>query len=108
LFSAPIEIGPALLMKELNRCILHRRYPEHGLIELALAAFLGVPAKRAANIKYSHKGFDFRRAFKYFRAHSWDVNVISFGPLPIPTWYGNSQVYFWLTKKAFLNSPFFN
>ncbi len=42
LCSAPIEIGLALLMKEINRCILHKRLPENSAFELFLASFLGL------------------------------------------------------------------
>lgn len=100
LFSAPIEIGPAVLMKELNRCILHKRLPENSVIELFLASFLGLAAKRAENIKGSHKGFDFRKTIRFLEDHYGPVTIVSYGPLPIGTWYGNSQVYFWLTRRS--------
>lgn len=99
LFSAPIEIGPALFMKELNRCILHKRLPEYSVVELFLSSFLGVAAKRAENIKVSHKGFDFRQTIRFLEEQYGPVTIISYGPLPIGTWYGNSQVYFWLTRR---------
>lgn len=100
LFSAPIEIGPAVLMKELNRCILHKRLPENSVIELFLASLLGRAAKRAENIKASHKGFDFRKTIRFLEDHYGPVTIVSYGPLPIGTWYGNSQVYFWLTRRS--------
>lgn len=99
LFSAPIEIGPAILMKELNRCILHKRLPENKLLELLLASIFGISAKRSINIKNSHKGFDFRKTIKYLEETYGPVTIESYGPLPIPTWYGNSQIYFWLEKR---------
>jgi len=100
LFSAPIEIGPALLMKELNRCILHKRLPENSSLELLLASLVGVPAKRAKNIKSSHKRFDFRKAIHFLEGEFGPVTIASYGPFPIGTWYGNSQVYFWLTRRS--------
>jgi len=99
LFSAPIEIGPALLMKELNRCILHKRLPEYSPFELFLASLFGVAAKRAENLKTSHKGFDFRKVIHFLNDEFGPVTIASYGPLPIGTWYGNSQVYFWLTRR---------
>ncbi len=99
LISAPIEIGPALLMKEITRCFLHKRRPENNLLELLLASFFGLPAKRAVNVKNSHKGFDFRDVIHFLECHFGPIKIASYGPLPIRTWYGNSQVYFWLTKK---------
>lgn len=96
--SAPIEIGPALLLKEFNRSIYRLKRPEHGLWELLKASFLAIPAKRAVDLKTSHKGFDFRLAKKYLEQKGWNVSIMHYGPLPIGTWYGNSQVYMWLHK----------
>lgn len=100
LASVPIEIGPALLMKEINRSVLHKRLPENSLRELFLASFFGIAAKRAKNIKTSHKGFDFRETIRFLENEHGPVDIASYGPLPIGTWYGNSQVYFWLTKRS--------
>ena len=96
--SAPIEIGPALILKELNRSIFRFKKPEHGFLELIKASFLARPAKRAVDIKSSHKGFDFRRAKLYLERKGWNVHIFHYGPLPIKTWYGNSQVYMWVKK----------
>jgi hypothetical protein len=100
LISGPIEVGPALLLKEANRSILHFRRPEHGLLELAKASVLGIRASRAIDIKRSHKGFDFRNAISAIEALGWGAEMLHFGPLPIGTWYGNSQFYLWVTRKA--------
>ncbi|MFM6010814.1 MAG: methyltransferase domain-containing protein [Dolichospermum sp.] len=99
LFSAPIEIGPALLMKEFNRGFFNTRFSQNDLIELLVASFFGLASTRAENIKCSHKGFDFRRAIHFLNDEFGTVKVASYGPLPIGTWYGNSQVFFWLTKR---------
>jgi 2-polyprenyl-3-methyl-5-hydroxy-6-metoxy-1,4-benzoquinol methylase len=98
LISGPIEIGPALLAKEFNRSILRFQLPDYGLMEFAKASLIGIAATRAQNIKTSHKGFDFRQAIRFFRESGWAVEVLEFGPLPIGTWYGNSQFYLWLTR----------
>jgi 2-polyprenyl-3-methyl-5-hydroxy-6-metoxy-1,4-benzoquinol methylase len=104
LISAPIEIGPALLLKEVSR---HLQAPlrslssarfGHSASELLKASLLGIPARRAQNIKVSHKGFDFRRAIGYLRNKGWCVQVLSHGPLPIGIWYGNSQVFMWARR----------
>lgn len=100
LFSAPIEIGPAIFAKELNRSILHRRPPENTIYELLLAGFLGIPARRADNIKTSHKGFDYRAAIQFVERECGPVEIISYSPLPLVTWYGNSQVFFWATPRG--------
>lgn len=97
LMSGPIEIGPALLAKEFNRSVRQFRKPDYRLGEFLKASLLGVPADRARDIKTSHKGFDFRRAMAFIGACGWQAEVLSFGPLPIGTWYGNSQVYLWLS-----------
>ncbi|MGG1948783.1 hypothetical protein AB1286_28910 [Trinickia sp. NRRL B-1857] len=99
LISGPIEIGPALLLKEANRSVLHFRRPEHGLLELAKASVLDIRASRATDIKRSHKGFDFRKAISAIDTLGWGAEILHFGPLPIGTWYGNSQFYLWVTRK---------
>lgn len=99
LISGPIEIGPALIAKEFNRSILRFNRPDYGLVEFAKASLFGIPARRAENIKTSHRGFDFRQAVGLFRNSGWRVEVLQYGPLPIGTWYGNSQVYLWLTRQ---------
>lgn len=96
LFSAPIEIGPALLMKTFNRSIRYGQWPAIPIPRLLAAAFLGIPPQRAPNIKISHQGFDFRQTIRLLNRRFGVVRVVGYGPLPIGTWYGNSQVYFWL------------
>lgn len=93
LISAPIEIGPALFLKEFNRFILKLKKPEHGLAEFMKAALTGKAAGRAPNIKTSHKGFDFRAASRTIESHGWKVSVLGFSPIPFVGWYGNSQVF---------------
>jgi SAM-dependent methyltransferase len=99
LVSGPIEVGPALIAKEFNRSFLRFRAPEYGPIEFIKASIFGIPGRRAENIKTSHRGFDFRRAIALFERLNWSVEVLHYGPLPIDTWYGNSQVYLWLTRR---------
>lgn len=62
LASSPIEVGPALLLKEANRFWFRFRRSEHSSIEFLKASLLALPARRAENIKTSHRGFDFRHA----------------------------------------------
>jgi hypothetical protein len=98
LVSGPIEIGPALIAKEVNRSVLRFKKPEHWMVEFAKASILGIPARRAEDIKSSHRGFDFRAAIALFKALGWSVEVLNYGPLPIGTWYGNSQFYLYLAR----------
>jgi hypothetical protein len=98
LISAPIEIGPALLLKDLNRSGWGRRRSEHRPLELIKAGVLGIPARRAENVKISHRGFDFRRARTALGDLGWRTRILSFGPLPWIGWYGNSQVYMWAER----------
>jgi cyclopropane fatty-acyl-phospholipid synthase-like methyltransferase len=95
LISAPIEIGPALILKELNRSVLRLRLPEHHALEFIRASLFGIPARRAPDIKTSHRGFDFRRAREVLARLGWRTRILSYGPLPLVGWYGNSQVYMW-------------
>jgi 2-polyprenyl-3-methyl-5-hydroxy-6-metoxy-1,4-benzoquinol methylase len=92
LVSVPIEIGPAVLAKEISRCILHRRHLEMSVSELLRAAILGSPAPRAENRKNSHRGFDWRN-LRRILTETFSCEHIEFSPLPIPTWYGQSQVF---------------
>jgi SAM-dependent methyltransferase len=99
LISGPIEIGPALFLKELNRYISSFKLSDMSLMEILKAGLLGIPARRASNIKISHKGFDFRSAISYLNSRGWSTKILLYGPLPIGTWYGNSQVYLWANKS---------
>lgn len=100
LISAPIEIGPALLLKEANRLLFQARPREYALPELFKAAMLGVPGRRAGDVKESHKGFDFRASIGFLRCHGWATAVQSYGPIPLKTWYGNSQVFLLATRAS--------
>ncbi|HTP40146.1 MAG TPA: methyltransferase domain-containing protein [Steroidobacteraceae bacterium] len=93
LISAPIEIGPALFLKEMNRSLRSFAIPDYQLGEFLKAGIFGIAARRAPNVKLSHRGFDFRQAIRKMEFHGWRVSVLEYGPLPLPGWYGNSQVY---------------
>lgn len=91
LVTVPIEIGPAVLLKEPSRCILHRRRPEVTASEFLRAAFVGTPARRAENVKNSHRGYDWRATHRRFQEF-FECDHIEFSPLPYDSWYGQSQV----------------
>jgi 2-polyprenyl-3-methyl-5-hydroxy-6-metoxy-1,4-benzoquinol methylase len=97
LVSVPIEIGPAVLAKEISRSILHRRRLEMSVAELMKAAIFGVPPRRAENRKSSHRGFDWRN-IRRILAESFHCELIEFSPLPLPTWYGQSQAFMVFSK----------
>lgn len=103
LISAPIEIGPALFLKEFNRFILRMKKPEHGFGEFMKASLIGRPAARAANIKTSHKGFDFRAASRKIEARGWKISILGFSPIPLIGWYGNSQVFLLANRQGVNN-----
>lgn len=94
LFSAPIEIGPGLILKEINRTLFRLRKSENSFTEFIKASLFGIAAAPSKTPLNSHKGFDFRKAIKFIESCGWSVEILGYGPLPIPTWYGNSQVYF--------------
>jgi hypothetical protein len=100
LISAPVEIGPALLAKEFNRAFRKGRASEYSVGEFLRAALLGIPGRRTGDIKGSHKGFDFRGAMARLRQRGWRVEILAYGPLPLPTWYGNSQAYMLARRPA--------
>lgn len=91
LVSVPIMTGPAVLLKELSRSILFRRRSDMTASELFKAAFLGIPARRAENIKDSHRGFDWRVTRRTL-LESFHCVSIEFSPLPFKGPYGQSQV----------------
>ena len=95
LISAPVEIGPALIFKDLNRFALQRKQSEHRTLELLKAAIFGIPARRAEDLRTSHRGFDFRKARNNLWYRGWVTDLLAYGPLPTGIWYGNSQVYLW-------------
>lgn len=99
LISAPIEIGPALVLKDLNRSRWGRRRSEHQPLELLKASLFGVAARRAEDVKVSHRGFDFRDARATLLRLGWSTEVLEYGPLPLLGWYGNSQVYMWAQRR---------
>lgn len=94
LISGPIEVGPALLLKEFNRRVVRRsKKSPYKLGELFKAAFLGQAGPRAEDVKNSHRGFDFREAIKKIEKHGWRVEVLGYSPIRFLGWYGNSQVF---------------
>ena len=94
LVSAPIEIGPAVILKDFIRSIFFKRAMEYKFIELIKSGLFGMNIKRTNKIKSSHKGFDFRKLISLIKKKYGKVKLLGYGPLPINTWYGNSQVYF--------------
>jgi hypothetical protein len=91
LVTVPIMTGPAVLLKELSRSILFRRRSDMTGSELFRAAFLGIPARRADDIKASHRGFDWRvtrqTLLKNFRCVDTE-----YSPLPFKIPHFQSQV----------------
>ena len=94
LVSAPIELGPAVIVKDIVRSLLFKRPLEYELMELIKCGIFGINVSRSHSIKGSHKGFDFRKSISFIKENYGEVRILGFGPLPIGTWYGNSQVYF--------------
>ena len=55
LISAPIEIGPAIFVKDFARSFLFRRPLEYSPLELLKCGLFGMSVHRSKNIKGSHK-----------------------------------------------------
>ena len=104
LVSVPIMIGPAIILKELRRMSLHKRKSDHNLFELIIASIFALAPRRTKKIKKSHKGYDFRKTFKFIRQKYGEIQNIKYLPLPIGTWYGNSQVFF--SIKPYKNTKY--
>lgn len=98
--SVPIEAGPALILKELNRKRIEGKF-QYKFFEFIGAAFFGISGFREdPDFDYmSHKGFNFKHLIRFFKSRGWKVSVLGYGPLPIPTWYGNSQVFLSLSRE---------
>lgn len=94
LLSVPIIGGPTLLLKEANRMVLHRRGTDYTAKELAAAAFLGRPARRASDIKASHKGYDFRSLSPLVCRSGFSLTRQLLSPFPKAPWWANSQVFY--------------
>jgi SAM-dependent methyltransferase len=98
LVSVPIEMGPVILVKELSRTILFRRSPEIAPLELLKAVFVGKPPSRAADIKASHRGFDWRCTHQTL-SDMFHCEHIEFSPLPFDRWWVQSQVFMLFRKR---------
>ena len=98
LVTVPIMVGPALMLKQFNSSLLHRRRPEYSLREMLAASIWGAHITRAGDIKSSHKGYDFRETIELLR-DAFILDRIRYSPLPIRTWYGNSQAIVFARKR---------
>ena len=98
LVTVPIMTGPPVLVKELSRSILFRRRSDMTGSELLKAAFLGIPARRADDIKASHRGFDWRVTRRTL-LENFRCIKIEYSPLPFKNPYAQSQVMM-LFEKA--------
>jgi len=107
IIEVPIEIGPIVLIKELNRyrqkkagVYTSKRFWSYNLFEFLCTFIFGIPGKRIDPEKtfMEHKGFDFRELIKFIEQKGWKTKVLCYSPLPIKTWYGNSNVFIQVTR----------
>ena len=91
LVTVPIMTGPPVLVKELSRSILFRQRSDMTGSELFKAAFRGIPARRADDIKASHRGFDWR-VTRQTLLENFRCIKIEYSPLPFKNPYAQSQV----------------
>ena len=101
LISVPIEIGPVVIFKEFNRYRRTKKW-NYGFVELIKTFFLGTKGLREnpESSFMSHKGFDFRELILFLKEKNWIIEKIDYGPIPIKSWYGNSQVYLSMFNKT--------
>ena len=94
LISVPIEIGPVVIFKEINRFRYSKKW-KYKFLEFFKTCVLGIKADRVdPHLDFmEHKGFDFRELITYIRKLGWQVQLLEYGPIPVKCWYGNSQVY---------------
>ena len=97
--SVPVIGGPPLLLKEANRAVLFRRASDYSARELAAASLVGRPAPRPADIRVSHKGFDFR-ALLAAVGERFEVTDTAYTPFPVLPWWLNSQVFARMRRRS--------
>lgn len=97
IISVPIMYGLAVVLKEINRMILFRRWPEYSALELVRSVF-GRPVMRPVNPKPTHKGFDFRELKRLLKG-KYEIQETVYSPFPRLPWWINSQVFFVCQKK---------
>lgn len=93
IFSVPIIGGLTLILKEINRAIMFRRKSDYSMKELFLSTFFNVSAKRAENIKTSHKGFNFQQLEIELRT-KFQFKSKTLSPFKFLPWFLNSTVFF--------------
>jgi 2-polyprenyl-3-methyl-5-hydroxy-6-metoxy-1,4-benzoquinol methylase len=111
LVSVPIEIGPALLIKQAGRFVANRKrtygYETYTLGELVLAGVLrdteSFPnshngGEGLGNPMTGHRGFDFRKVEKLVRDRA-EVERTLFSPVPMLGPAFNSTVL-WLARRG--------
>lgn len=98
LISVPIIGGPTLLLKEANRAILFRRRSDYTARELLASALAGRAAPRPADIRVTHKGFDFRALLDRL-GERFEVGDVARSPFPALPWWLNSQVFARLRRR---------
>lgn len=98
LVTVPIMVGPALFLKELNRCVIYRQRPEHRISELFTGGLLARVPVRGDDFG-PHRGYDYRHTLRYL-SNRFALERIDYLPLPIKTWYGNSQVAMHFTSRS--------
>jgi len=96
--SVPIEIGPAVLLKEWNRVrnFGWKQRHRYKILELIGTVAFGIAGYREDPDApfLDHKGFDFRELIRFVKSKGWSVKILRYSPLPIKCWFGNSQVFF--------------
>lgn len=95
--SVPIIGGLVLILKEINRMLMFRRKSDYNLKELFLASFFNISAKRAQNIKESHKGFNFQILEKEL-TKNFSIESKIYTPFKFIPWFLNSTVFYVLNK----------
>ncbi|MCL2063201.1 MAG: class I SAM-dependent methyltransferase [Candidatus Cloacimonetes bacterium] len=97
--SVPIELGPAVIFKEIHRYKRTKKW-NYEFSELIKTVCFGKKAKRVNpdDTFMEHKGFDFRDLIYFIQQKQWTLKIIGYGPLAHKHWYGNSQIYLMLTS----------
>jgi 2-polyprenyl-3-methyl-5-hydroxy-6-metoxy-1,4-benzoquinol methylase len=72
IISVLIEIGPTILLKEINRFRISKKW-KYGFFEFIGALIFGIHGRRENPDKdfMEHKGFDFRELIRFIKSKGW-------------------------------------
>jgi 2-polyprenyl-3-methyl-5-hydroxy-6-metoxy-1,4-benzoquinol methylase len=90
--SVPIMYGLAIAPKVSNWMIRGRTFKSEYSAAEVLKAMVGIRVARPANLRTTHKGFDFRE-LRTIVAGRFDIDAVHHSPMPNVPWWMSSQYF---------------